>query len=55
MLIWGKREAVYFYAGDWKDSITLERAEEIRFFAHRRIAGKGASSRRCTSGNAKAG
>jgi hypothetical protein len=29
MLIWGKREAVYFCAGDWTGSITLNGREKL--------------------------
>jgi hypothetical protein len=31
MLIWGKREAIYFRAGDWTDSITLNGREKFAF------------------------
>src|SRR6478672_1003302 len=31
MLIWGKREAIYFRAGDWTDSITLNGRERFVF------------------------
>ena len=31
MLIWGCRETVYFCAGDWTDSITLNGREKLVF------------------------
>jgi hypothetical protein len=31
MLIWGKREAIYFCARDWTDSITLNGREKFVF------------------------
>jgi hypothetical protein len=31
MLIWGKREAVYFCAGDWTGSITLNGRRKFVF------------------------
>jgi hypothetical protein len=31
MLIWGKREAIYFRAGDWTDSITLNGRKKFAF------------------------